>query len=444
MIDFEEISESAIAEELDRCLREKVMPYWHDTAVDLANGGYILSDRLSPSRNRPNRLHAWISAALCRNGRRTGEKQLVSQSRLLLVFSMAHRLGYSNGNRDYLKAAEAGYRFLLGALLDKHYGGFFWKTDLRGRVINPCKSLYGQAFVLYALLEYYRASGLSAPLDQAFFLFEKVQEKFHDGIHPGWREHGEEDFSPLKSSGQGMLWYPKGLPGVLGVKSGNAHLHWMEALTEFYEVTRDASVKSALTEALHINKTFFFPKEASAFCEYRLDDWGEVKGEGFEEICYGHNVEFAWLMIRAQEVLESPPDWDHSFSILTHALTYGFDYKRGGFYFKGFGEQPASNTEKVWWVQAECLAGLTDALRYKRTADYRRVLDLLLNWIFRYQIPSDDGIWIASTDCEGRPLNPTKADEWKAAYHEVRAMTKFIQTFSSPGGADGVKEGDCT
>lgn len=436
---FKEKPKSEMARELDLYLREKVMPYWWDTAVDFRNGGYVLSDRLDPSPNAvdpwPRRLLSLLSSKVHLHAHREREKQLVSQSRMLFIFSLAHRLGYSDGKRNYLEAAEVGFHFLIEYMLDKKYGGFFWKSDQEGRVIEPCKSLYGQAFALYALVEYHRASGLTAPLHHAICLYKKVQEKFHDEINSGWIEHGEEDFMPLRPVGKDSSRYPRSMPDVLGLKSGNAHMHWMESLVELYDVTRDDSVGSSLREALYINKTFFFPPDAGKYCEHRMSDWGEVKGNGYEGICYGHNAEFAWLMIHAQRTLQIPADWDHFFSILDHALEYGFDRERGGFYFKGFDEQPASDTGKIWWVQAECLAALTEALHHEAKAVYDQALDLLLDWIFRYQIVSNDGIWIWSTDAEGKPLNPTKAGHWKAAYHEVRAVAKFVHTFSAKDAA---------
>jgi len=435
MIDFKGKPKSEIAREVEIYLREKVMPYWYDTTVDLRNGGYIVSDKFDFSSNAGTpwlrRLLSSLPSMFHFHAHGAREKQLVSQSRLLLVFSQAHRLGCSDGKRNYLKAAEVGYSFLIEYMLDKKYGGFFWKTDIKGRVVESCKSLYGQAFALYALVEYHRASGLSAPLDQAVLLYKKVQEKFHDTINSGWVEHGKKDFMPLRSLSKRSSRYPRSMPDVLGLKSGNAHMHWMESLIELYDATRDGSVGSSLMEALEINKTFFFPVDAGKYCEYRMSDWSEAKGNRDEGICYGHNVEFALLMVHAQKVLQIPPDWGHFFSILDHALKYGFDHERGGLHFKGFDEQPASNTRKIWWVQAECLAALAEALHHEAKAVYDRALDLLLDWIFRYQIPSDDGMWIWSTDEEGKPLNLTKAGHWKAAYHEVRAITKFIHAFSS-------------
>jgi mannose/cellobiose epimerase-like protein (N-acyl-D-glucosamine 2-epimerase family) len=82
----------------------------------------------------------------------------------------------------------------------------------------------------------------------------------------------------------------------------------------------------------------------------------------------------------------------------------------------------------MWWVQAEGLSALTDAVAH--TDEYNTALSQLVDWILSNQIRSDDGVWIASTNAAGEPENLKKAGEWKAAYHEVRAITKFIQVFA--------------
>src|SRR5215510_10329248 len=91
---------ASYAADMHEDLVKKVMPYWYDTTLDQTNGGYILSDDIC--------------------GRRTStEKQIVTQSRLIWSFSHVHRKGYSTAQRNYLKAAEHGYGFLLDEFLDK-------------------------------------------------------------------------------------------------------------------------------------------------------------------------------------------------------------------------------------------------------------------------------------------------------------------------------------
>ena len=76
------------------------------------------------------------------------------------------------------------------------------------------------------------------------------------------------------------------------------------------------------------------------------------------------------------------------------------------------------------------MSALTDAAAHFGSDEYNEPLAQLADWILNYQIRSDDGVWIVSTDAEARPQNVKKAGEWKAAYHEVRAITKFVHTFA--------------
>src|SRR5437867_2214959 len=85
-------------------LVQKVMPYWCDTAIDGQRGGYLLADDLK--------------------GRgEARDKQLVTQSRMVWGFSHAHLHKLGDGQHDYLKAAQNGYRFLLDHFKDKVNGG---------------------------------------------------------------------------------------------------------------------------------------------------------------------------------------------------------------------------------------------------------------------------------------------------------------------------------
>ena len=70
---------------------------------------------------------------------------------------------------------------------------------------------------------------------------------------------------------------------------------------------------------------------------------------------------------------------------------------------------------------------LSEAVRSRPRPEYRQALERLLDWIIDVQSLSRDGIWLHTVDAEGRPLDRTKASQWKAAYHDVRAMTHFIE-----------------
>jgi mannobiose 2-epimerase len=404
-----------LALEWDALLRNRMLPYWHKT-VD-SRGGYRVYDPGDRS------WRAQIKSMI-RGDQNENVRGLVSQSRLLWVFSHAHLLDYSTSQHDYLKSAAHGYSYLIETMLDRQYGGCYWKIDVNRGVIEPQKILYGQAMAIYALVEYHRASGLSDPLAHARSIYETVQHRFHDEIHGGWIEHGDRDFTPLTGTGERL----PGMPDIVGFKSADALLHWMEALTELYAEAQDASVRDSLVETIELLCTKFYPPDVSESCEYRLPDWKAV--DEFAGVSHGHNIEFAWLLLHAQQALGLPRDWDHFESLLKHSLRYGFDHERGGFYFRGKPNETACDTTKFWWVQAEGLSALTEAAAHFDSDEYNESLAQLVDWILNCQIRSDDGVWIVSTDATGQPQNVKKAGEWKAAYHEVRAITKFVHAFA--------------
>ena len=154
-------------------------------------------------------------------------------------------------------------------------------------------------------------------------------------------------------------------------------------------------------------------------------------------LSYGHHVEFAWLMLRAEEVLGRPPSLAHFDAIVQHALDYGFDHQRGGLHRLGFGKQAAHDTDKVWWPQAELLAALTVGLRQRRHGEQAAALEKLLRFIRTYQADPADGIWLDTVTAEGKPKCRAKAHPWKAGYHEVRALVKFARAFGAPCTAAG-------
>ena len=397
---------SGPARDMRTQLAGKILPYWFDTAQDTNRGGYLLADDAVRGRRPPV------------------EKQLVTQSRMVWGFSRAHLAGFSDTNRNYLAAATQGYHFLLDHFLDRQNGGYYWSTDLQGKPVNAGKYLYGESFMVYALVEYYRASNDPEALRRAMELYQAVQAHLHDNTNGGWFEHSERDWKLLAPGD------PRDPVEVIGYKSANAHLHWMEALTELYDASHDPAVKESLSEALRLDMTYFYPTNPGQCMFLREFNWKPVVGPDRDGLSYGHNVEFAWLMIRAETVLGRNPSWDRFYALVNHALKYGGDDEHGGLYSRGLDDQPAFDTDKVWWIQAEWLAALTDALKHQNDPRYEAALTKLLHFIQTKQASPQDGIWLYAVTADGQPKDNTLASSWKANYHDVRGMLKFVEAFA--------------
>lgn len=387
-------------------LKERIMPYWLET-VDQANGGYLLADDAK--------------------GKSTArDKSLVSQSRMVWGFSHAQLKGLGDANHNYLQAAASGRKFLLEKMRDPEHGGYYWRVDPAGKPLLDRKIMYGQSFVLYGLVEYHRASGDPAALREALDLFRLIQQKAHDPKNGGWIEHFTRDWQPILQHDSNIQ------VEVGGYKSANTHLHLMEAFTELYEASHDPEVKKALAESLEINMKYFYPPDAGKSCFHRQLDWKPVTDPKSAGLSYGHNVEFAWLMVRAQKVLGGRPSWSHFYAHIDHALKCGFDWERGGIYARGIGNEPASSLEKVWWAEAELMAALSDALAQKSNPTYAAALEKQIHFLEQYQTSPNDGIWYDTLTVDGKIKSGGKAHAWKANYHDVRALMKFIEQFKRP------------
>lgn len=389
-------------------LATKILPYWYDTAIDWKRGGYELADDAVKGRQAAE------------------EKQIVTQARMVWGFALAHRHGLTTAQRDYLRASAHGVKFLRERFRDREHGGYFWSVTPDGQVRDARKRIYGEAFVIYALVEYYRASADRTALDDAMQLYREIQQHAHDARNGGWMEHFERDWRPLP------LRDPGAIVEVAGLKSANTHLHLMEALTELYAETNDRAVRESLEESLRLNRKYFYPRNAARSAFHFQPDWKPVTDPRSQGLSYGHNVEFAWLMVRAESTLGKRPSWSHFHNHLAHTLKNGTDHERGGVYNRGVGDQPATDTDKVWWVQSEMLAALTDGLgNQPSNAAYREALSKLIRFVRAHLEDPRDGIWLDTVTVDGRPKSTGKAHNWKANYHDVRAILKFVLAFEN-------------
>ncbi|MCF7709175.1 MAG: AGE family epimerase/isomerase [Verrucomicrobia bacterium] len=394
------------ASRIRNSISTKILPFWYRNTIDTENGGYLLGH--------------------------DSTKQLVTQARMVWSFAKAHNSGYEHADFNYLSAAVEGHEFLINNFRDTEHGGFFWTTDPSGAPINTNKIMYGQAFVIYALVELHRATGDDAHLDEAIALFRNIRKFGHDDTHGGWIEHFTPDWTPI------MQPNPTAIVEIPGLKSANTHLHLMEAFTELYRETKRSDVRRALEESARINSRFFYPSAPGESCFHRKPDWSPVTGPGHDGLSYGHNVEFAWLLVQAEKALNRDPSWSHVSAIIDHALEYGYDHSRGGLYYLGNDNTPASDKRKIWWVQAEMLSALTEQITHSRKPRYTKALKSLLNWINKFQTDQDTGIWYDTVAETGEALNPALMHNWKGAYHDLRALLKFSE--SIPAGKASCKE----
>jgi mannobiose 2-epimerase len=159
-------------------------------------------------------------------------------------------------------------------------------------------------------------------------------------------------------------------------------------------------------------------------------------------ISYGHNVELAWLVQHAIEVLGDPPERvrSHVLGLIDHALSFGFDHRRGGLALAGppLGQARfawylgADVLIKRWWEQAEMLVATLAAYELTRQASYLLAFEQQFDWVWKHQLDHEQGDWFEMTDWHyGRPLTDIKGDDWKEPYHGARALMEVSRRLST-------------
>ena len=153
MIDLE-----AFSHELGTELHN-ILQYWTMYAPDTVNGGFY--------GGIDNNNTVQPAAA----------KGLVLHARILWSFSAAYKF---TAQETYLPMAECAYHYLLNHFTDNEFGGAYWSVDAQGKPLNSRKQLYGLAFYLYGMSEYYHATGHRQVLDEAIALFRLMEAKSFD------------------------------------------------------------------------------------------------------------------------------------------------------------------------------------------------------------------------------------------------------------------------
>jgi mannobiose 2-epimerase len=328
------------------------------------------------------------------------------------------RAGY--GDAKHLEAAAWGYRFLTEKMWDRQHGGFYWEVDASGdRKLKSGKHLYGQAFALYAISEYYLATRRKEALDFAVQFFNLLEAKSHDPVSGGYLEFFNADWGSASETPY--------LGGAPGLKLMNTHLHLLEAMTTFYRASQLPLARERLLELITIESNAVVRKQLAACTDKYERDWTPRLEGDYARVSYGHDLENIWLLIDACHAAGVPnhPLRDLYRALFDYSLKYGYDAEKGGFYDSGAFNQPADRRAKIWWVEAEAIVSALYMYRLTGEQKYFTVFEKTYDFIDKHQVDWEHGEWHATITPEGKATGD-KANIWKAGYHNGRAMIECL------------------
>jgi mannobiose 2-epimerase len=228
-------------------------------------------------------------------------------------------------------------------------------------------------------------------------------------------------------------------------------MHIMEAFTTLYECTKEEVHRRKLLEDIDIlisriihplHKTgipqFFGDWEAAPQIKFDII-WGwdrfsaeGQKGNATDNTCFGHNAEFAWLLIHALRVLGISTDnySDLLRTIFNHTVDNGIDFEYGGVYVEGPHSGGVYDKEKEFWQQAEVLTGMLDAVIMFGNEKYWNAYKNVHRFVFDKVINKGIGEWYPLLTRRGEPIWTHMGHSWKINYHTVRSMIQSIERLS--------------
>jgi len=408
---------SACLKECQHHLTQELLPFWLDRCKDDKHGGFITH--------------------FDEQGHDTGEdeKSLIAQARTVYTMSSAHRAGYGDGR--CAAYAKHGVDFLIERMWDSEHGGFFWTVNRAGQVAIDKKILYGLSFAIYALSEYSMATQDPRGIGYAAKVFDLVKKHCADTLYGGYWEMFERNWDLCGPEAQGG-----------DRKTLDVHMHLMEAYTSLYECSGQAIHRRTLIETIDLlRKRILHPEYATGIPQFWADwtvapqikfdiIWGwdrftedGAKANAGDNTSAGHNVEFAWLLAHATDVLNS--GWSDYRNIIQQAMDHGringIDPEQGGVYVEGPHAGGVYDREKEFWQQAEVMIGMLEACLRFGTDPYWDAYENVHRFVFDKGIHHTVGEWWPLLSRDGTPIWRHMSHSWKVNYHSVRAMVQCIQ-----------------
>ena len=406
-----------LKQEAENHLLDELLPFWIARMIDHDNGGYLTH--------------------FDKDGNDSGEdeKSLIAQTRCLYTCASAHRAGYGNG--QFAEMAKHGVDFLINKMWDKEHGGFYWMMDRKGNVKIDQKIIYGHSFAIYSLSEYTLATGDSIGVEYARKVFDLIQKYCVDSMYGGYWEMFHRDWTLCGPGSQGG-----------DRKTLDVHMHLMEAFTTLYECTGEDVHRRKLIEDIDllINRIIHpvyktgipqFFKDWTVAPQIKFDIiWGwdrfseeGQKGNATDNTCYGHNAEFAWLLLHALDILKADKSEYTSLfrTIYDHTIVNGIDYEYGGVYVEGPHSGGVYDKEKEFWQQAEVLIGLLDAVIMFKDEKYGEAYQNVHRFVYDKCVNKGVGEWFPLLSRKGEPIWTHMSHSWKINYHTVRAVIQSIK-----------------
>ena len=368
-------------------LEHTILHFWQTRMVDNERGGFY--GRIDGH----NTLHP------------DAPKGAVLNARILWTFAAAARV---LNNTAYRILAARAYDYLMQRFIDREHGGVYWSLHADGTPLDTKKQTYAIAFAIYGLAEYVRLTNNQEALDAAIRLFEDIEAHAFDAVNVGYIEALTRDWQPIADMRLSES-------DENGSRTMNTHLHVLEAYTNLYRVYKDPRVARQLRVLIDIFVNRLYNPSNGHLDLFFDDQWQGRR----DKTSPGHEIEAAWLLHEALEVLGDPILLQETLPVCQQLA------------------QAAENgilKESQWWCYAEAVVGYIDQWKLNQKAlPVEAAINLEMaeaawEFIQSHLIDREHGEWYWAILPDGIPdTSSDKAGFWKCPYHNSRMCLEIIE-----------------
>lgn len=385
-------------------LETNILSFWQERMVDYRQGGFY--GRIDGY----NVLHP------------DAEKGAVLNARILWTFAAAARV---LNNTPYRILAARAYDYLMQRFMDREQGGVYWSLNADGTPLDTKKQTYAIAFAIYGLAEYVRLTNNQEALNAAIRLFEDLEAHAYKWDNEkmskcknGYVEALTRDWQPIAD----MRLSEKDENGVFTM---NTHLHVLEAYTNLYRVLKNVQrddvqgTKERITKQLRTLIDIFANRIFDPATGHLMLFFDEKWQPSNTHTSPGHDIEAAWLLHEALEVLGDEELLNQTLPVI-HSLAQAAEEN--------------IMDEKEWWCYAEAVVGYIDQWKlYQEEKPIESNINLELaetafHYIQTHLMDSENGEWFWAILPDGTPdRTHDKAGFWKCPYHNSRMCIEIIE-----------------
>ncbi len=388
---------SRLSAEVSVNLRENILAYWSSRMVDTVNGGFYGrisgTDQVFPEEDKGGILNA----------------------RILWTYSAAYRV---TGDPEYLVLATRVKDYILAHFIDREYGGAYRSVKATGELSDTRKQTYTQSFFIYALAEYYRATGDQEALGNARAIFELFEKYALDKEYNGYFEVFTRDW---QRSHDRLI----GEKTEADEKTMNTSLHLMEAYANLYRVWPDDRMAERLRNMVEVFLDKIVDKKSYHLINFLDRAWNSTSTID----SYGHDIEASWLLYEAASLLDDPGLLERVRDVsirIANAAVEGLQ-PDGSMIDEKDHATGSLRTTRSWWPQVETIVGYMNA--YELTGNEKYLDYSVGNWdyIKNHFVDYKNGGWYPSVSPSGVPGRGDKGGFWTCPYHNGRMCMEIIE-----------------